>query len=98
MPGIDMLIVAGRKIAGDSGEFGDVVDKLLVNQLPAEFGRDAGRDLRPSAAILRGDGEHTIFHLVITVGTTDIPGRNRCSGSCPLSKTIFTGTRCTTLT
>jgi len=47
MPGIDMLIVAGRKIAGHTGEFSDVVDKLLVNQLPAEFGRDAGRDLRP---------------------------------------------------
>src|SRR5919197_5842193 len=28
-----------------------------------------------------------------TVGRTDIPGRSRCSGSCPFSKTILTGNR-----
>ena len=33
-----------------------------------------------------------------TVGVTDMPGRSRCSGSCPGSSTILTGTRCTTLT
>ena len=27
-----------------------------------------------------------------------MPGRSRCSGSWPASSTIFTGTRCTTLT
>ena len=39
-----------------------------------------------------------LHYLVYTVGTTDIPGRNRCSGSCPSSSRIRTGTRCTTLT
>ena len=33
-----------------------------------------------------------------TVGVTDMPGRRRCSGSWPGSRTIFTGTRCTTFT
>ena len=33
-----------------------------------------------------------------TVGVTDMPGRSRCSGSWPGSKTIFTGTRWTTFT
>ena len=33
-----------------------------------------------------------------TVGSTDMPGRSKCSGSWPFSKTIFTGMRWTTLT
>jgi len=33
-----------------------------------------------------------------TFGTTDIPGRSRCSESSPLLKRIRTGMRCTTLT
>src|SRR5262245_64729570 len=37
-------------------------------------------------------------YLVYTVGVTDIPGRNSRSESWPAFKTIFTGTRCTTLT
>src|SRR6185436_625160 len=37
-------------------------------------------------------------HFVRTVGTTDMPGRRRWSGSWPLSNVIFTGTRCTTFT
>ena len=35
-------------------------------------------------------------HLILTVGTTDIPGPNSTSGGS--SNTIFTGTRCTILT
>src|SRR5579859_172353 len=38
------------------------------------------------------------YLLVSTVGTTDIPGRSRCCGSCPFSKRIFTGILCTTFT
>ncbi len=38
------------------------------------------------------------IYLVRTVGTTDMPGRSRWPGSCPLSNTIFTGTRWTTFT
>src|SRR4030095_10664850 len=48
-----------------------------------------------------GDRDHPWidgFHCVYTVGTTDMPGRSMCSGSCPSSSTIFTGTRCTTFT
>ena len=37
-------------------------------------------------------------HSVITVGTTDMPGRSGRCGSWPSSSTIRTGTRCTTLT
>ena len=37
-------------------------------------------------------------YLKITVGSTDMPGRSRCSGSSPLSKLMRTGTRCTTFT
>ncbi len=37
-------------------------------------------------------------YLTFTLGSTDIPGLNRCSGSCPFSKTILTGIRWTTLT
>ena len=39
-----------------------------------------------------------IYLPVRTVGVTDIPGRNWRPGSCPGSKKIFTGTRCTTFT
>ena len=37
------------------------------------------------------------IHFTITVVTTDMPGRSPLN-SWPGSKTIFTGTRCTTLT
>src|SRR6266478_6477749 len=37
-------------------------------------------------------------YLTNTVGYTDMPGRKRCSGSSRFSRTILTGTRCTTLT
>src|SRR5262249_26604750 len=39
-----------------------------------------------------------IYCPTLTSGPTDIPGRSRCSGSCPWSSAIFTGMRCTTLT
>ena len=43
-------------------------------------------------------GEAGRGHRVRIVGTTDIPGRSRWSGSWPGSSTILTGTRCTTFT
>ncbi len=37
-------------------------------------------------------------YWTFTLGSTDIPGLNKCSGSCPFSNKIFTGIRWTTLT
>ena len=61
--------------------------------------RMATREARPfcNPAILQSCNP-AIRYFVYTVGVTDMPGRSMCSGSCPASSTILTGTRCTTFT
>src|SRR5947207_3445165 len=46
----------------------------------------------------RRQGRYSFAHCTQTFGSTDIPNRNRWSLFWPGSRTILTGTRCTTLT
>src|SRR5579875_2083147 len=102
------LVGGGSKTAGDVGQ-GDVGDTRVEH---LHKGRQRHRQsdhpwvVRGSPKRLpRGDSmlrslrrDACSAHLSQTVGSTDIPGRSRWSASCPGSKRILTGNRCTTLT
>ena len=65
-----------------------VISPNRMNQRPAIAGASV------PAGALRDGGAHRRY----TVAVTDMPGRSTAPASAPPSRTIFTGTRCTTLT
>ncbi len=93
------FVLACRQTAGDvlQRDIGDRnVEHFHKGGKPDRY-RDQPRVRAAGAAGLRRS-HRTLSYLILTLGTTDMPGP---SGKCRLggaSKTILTGTRCTTLT
>ena len=97
-PRIHALVATLRLLAADPRKLRDTIDEIVVDELPTDLAGQMAGDFGAAASKLtsyRNDPRH---HFTVTAGSTDIPGRSKCCGSCPLLKRMRTGIRCTTFT